>query len=64
MITPYTLALGHYAGHIDMQDNQTIFVDSGAVVHCSITAADKKNIAVKGHGIIDNSSFKRPSSRV
>lgn len=51
----------HYAGHIDMQDNQTIFVDSGAVVHCSITAADKKNIAIKGHGIIDNSSFKRPS---
>jgi polygalacturonase len=52
----------HHAGHIEMKDNQTIYVDAGAVVHCSITATDKKNIAIKGHGILDNSTFKRPSS--
>lgn len=51
----------HYAGVIEMEDNQTIYIADGAVVHCSIHATDKKNIAIKGHGIIDNSTFNRPT---
>lgn len=51
----------HFAGVIEMQDNQTIYVAEGAIVHCSINAKNKKNIAIKGHGIIDNSTFHRPT---
>lgn len=53
----------HYPGIIEMKDNQTIYVDWGAVVYCSIIAKEKKNICIKGHGILDNSTFHREDDR-
>lgn len=44
---------------IDLKDNQTIFIDEGAVLYGSINATDKKNIKVVGYGIIDNSRMRR-----
>ncbi len=44
---------------IELMDNQTIFIDEGAVLYGSINASDKKNIKVVGYGIIDNSRMKR-----
>lgn len=52
----------HHPGKIEMEDNQIIYIAEGAIVHCSISATDKNNIAIKGQGIIDNSTFKRPTS--
>ncbi|GGD47362.1 glycosyl hydrolase family 28 protein [Paenibacillus nasutitermitis] len=53
----------HYPGIIEMQDNQTIYMDAGAVVHTSIYARGKKNIRITGYGILDNSTFQREDSR-
>lgn len=44
---------------IELLDNQTIFIDEGAVLYGSINATDKKNIKVIGYGIIDNSRMNR-----
>ena len=42
-----------------IEDNQTIFIDAGAVVYGSINAVGKKNIRVVGYGILDNSRMNR-----
>ncbi len=42
-----------------LEDNQTVFIDAGAVVYGSINAIGKKNIRVVGYGILDNSRMAR-----
>jgi len=49
----------HHPGPIDLEDNQILYVDDGAVVHTGIDARNKRNIRVLGHGIIDNSEYER-----
>ena len=44
---------------IELNDNQTIFIDEGAVLFGSINATEKKNIKVVGYGILDNSRMRR-----
>ena len=44
---------------IELLDNQTIFIDEGAVLYGGISAIEKKNISVIGYGIIDNSKMRR-----
>lgn len=44
---------------IELNDNQTVLIDEGAVVYGSINATDKKNIKILGYGILDNSRMER-----
>lgn len=49
----------HRPGLIELEDNQTLYIAAGAVVHTGIRAKGKKNIRVLGQGIICNSEFPR-----
>lgn len=44
---------------IELSDNQTVFIDEGAVLYGSLNATDKKNIKIVGYGILDNSRMRR-----
>lgn len=44
---------------IELLDNQTVFIDEGAVLYGGISAIEKNNITVLGYGIIDNSKMIR-----
>ncbi len=48
----------HDAGIIELQSNQTLFIDEGAVVYACIRAMDAENIKILGRGILDNSRNK------
>ena len=45
------------ADAIMLEDNQTLYISGGAVVHGFVNANRAKNITVKGHGIIDGSYY-------
>ena len=50
----------HYVeDRISLCDNQTVFIDEGAVLYGAIEAVDKKNIKIVGYGIVDNSFMER-----
>jgi hypothetical protein len=49
----------HYPGIINLQSNQTIYIEGGAVVVGVIKANGVKNIAVKGRGILDGTFNNR-----
>lgn len=44
---------------IELEDNQTVFIDEGAVLYGSINARGRKNVKVIGYGILDNSRMMR-----
>lgn len=44
---------------LQVEDNQTVFLERGAVVCGAMSAKGKKNISVLGYGILDNSVFER-----
>ena len=48
----------HDVGLIELQSNQTLFIDEGAVVYARIHAIDSENIKILGRGILDNSRNK------
>ena len=48
----------HHVGLIEMESNQTLFLDAGAVVHGHIHAIDCDNIKILGHGILDCTNLK------
>ena len=48
----------HEMGTIEMQSNQTLYLDEGAVLYASIHAIDAENIRILGRGILDNSHNK------
>ena len=54
----------HYPGIIDVKDNQSIYVAGGAVVHTIIKANNVKNVAIRGRGILDASSFQRGAGNI
>ena len=50
---------GEYdVGLIELQSNQTLFIDEGAVVYACVRAIDAENIKILGRGILDNSKNK------
>ena len=48
----------HDVGLIELESNQTLFIDEGAVVYACIHAIDAENIKILGRGILDNSKNK------
>lgn len=48
----------HDVGQIELNSNQTLFIDEGAVVYACIKAKDAENIKIVGRGILDNSRNK------
>ncbi|MBE5957517.1 MAG: hypothetical protein E7254_01465 [Lachnospiraceae bacterium] len=43
--------------NISLEDNQTLYISGGAVVHGIVNANFVKNVRIKGRGIIDGSKF-------
>ena len=43
----------HYAGLIEVNSNQTVYIEGGAVVIGAIIAKDAKNIKITGRGVMD-----------
>ena len=58
--TTYRFAGGeHHIGSIELSDNDTVYIDSGAVVYGSFYAICAENIRIIGNGIIDGSREER-----
>jgi len=51
----------HQPGIIDLKDNESIYIEGGAIVETLIRANNARNITIQGRGIIDASSFERRS---
>lgn len=49
----------HFAGLISPKENQTIFIDEGAVVYGAIFVNCVDNVKIIGRGILDSSRLKR-----
>ncbi len=52
----------HEIGSLELNDNQTLFVDGGAVLYGSVAALHKKNVRIVGYGVIDGSREVRDNS--
>ena len=51
----------HRAGKIVLKSNETVYIAGGAVVHGTIEATEQSNLRVLGRGILDVSTFERPT---
>ncbi|MHB9034226.1 MAG: glycosyl hydrolase family 28 protein [Anaerolineae bacterium] len=49
----------HCAGKIQLQDNQTVYLDGGAVVYGHIEGKNVSGVRILGRGILDGSKFSR-----
>ena len=49
----------HQPGIIELKDNESMYVEGGAVVETLIKANNAQNITIQGRGIIDASTFER-----
>lgn len=58
----YTYYFGpgrHQPGIIELKDNESIYVEGGAIVETLIRANNAQNISIQGRGMLDASSFER-----
>ena len=49
----------HEAGVINLNSNETVFIDGGAIVYGVINSQNTRNIKIVGRGILDASKFER-----
>ncbi|MCM5661847.1 glycosyl hydrolase family 28 protein [Galbibacter mesophilus] len=49
--------------HLELEDNQTVYIEGGAVVQGTIAAKNKENIKIKGKGILDGSLNEQNNRR-
>lgn len=49
----------HDIGIVELESNQTVYIDSGAVVYGGFIAFGKENVRISGTGILDGSREKR-----
>jgi Glycosyl hydrolases family 28 len=49
----------HRPGKIELQNNQTVYIGSGAVVYGCISGRGVSNVRIRGRGILDGSQFER-----
>lgn len=47
----------HDIDTLQIRSGETVYIEGGAVVRGAIQAADARNIAIRGHGILDGSVF-------
>ena len=57
--TLYFAAGRHQPGVIELKDNESVYIEGGAIVETMIRANNAQNITIQGRGIIDASSFER-----
>ena len=58
----YTWYFGHgrhQPGIIELKDNETVYIEGGAIVETLFRANNAKNVKIQGRGIVDASSFER-----
>lgn len=52
----------HDVGHIELKSNQTVYIDTGAVVYGEIYGCDVENVRILGKGILDHSKQTTPNN--
>jgi hypothetical protein len=53
----------HEPGTITLKNDETVYIEAGAIVHGNIEATGVKNIRIAGHGILDASKIGRFDAR-
>lgn len=53
----------HTPGIVMLKDNQTVYIEGGAIVRGSFMTDKGKNIRIMGRGIIDNSRYRSQEAR-
>ncbi|RLD71537.1 MAG: hypothetical protein DRI98_04920 [Bacteroidetes bacterium] len=53
----------HEPGTITLESDETVYIDTGAIVFGNIEASDAKHIKIAGHGILDASKIGRFDAR-
>jgi polygalacturonase len=48
----------HEAGELQLQDNQTLYIEEGAVLRGCVRASNAKNIRICGRGILDGDCYQ------
>ncbi len=51
-------------GRLELNSGETIYMEGGAVLKGAIHSVDAQDIAIRGHGILDNSPYKRGINQV
>jgi Glycosyl hydrolases family 28 len=50
-------------GELQLADDETLYIEAGAIVRGCIRATSAKNVRIAGHGILDGSYFQKGDSR-
>lgn len=53
----------HYPGEVKIGNNQTVYIEGGAIVRGHFMTDKGRNIRIIGRGILDNSEYKRGEHR-
>lgn len=48
----------HEVGQLDIEDNQTVYIEGGAVVRGTLFGTSAKNIRIAGNGVLDGGYFR------
>jgi hypothetical protein len=53
----------HYPGEVFIRDNQTVYIEGGAIVRGHFKTLKGRNIKIMGRGILDNSRYNKGEHR-